>query len=158
MKKALLVSLLTVAVSSPAFAGDEIYIKSKPGKFEDVRDDLVLAIETRGLKINHTNYISNMLDRTGEAVGDTRQIYVRAEQVEFCKADLSRTMMEADPANIVFCPYTISIYTKPDMPGQVYLSYRRPQLTNPAPATAEALKSVDELLSGIVDDTLQGAL
>lgn len=157
MNKTLISLLLLVFTTLAAHADDQQPILSKKGTFQDVRDDLVTAIESRGLKINHTNHISDMLDRTGAAVGDTRQIYVQAEQVEFCKADLSRKMMSADPANIVYCPYIISIYTKPDAPGEVFLSYRKPLAIDPNPATAEALKDVDALLSGILDDAIQGA-
>jgi uncharacterized protein (DUF302 family) len=157
MKNTLAMILLGAFISMTAQAADHLVMMSKPGKFEDVREDLVTAIENRGLKINHTNYIADMLNRTGEAVGDTRQIYGQAEQVEFCKADLSRTMMQADPSNIVFCPYIISIYTTPDAKGQVFLAYRKPLAFNANDSTQKATKEVDDLLSGILKDAIQGA-
>jgi uncharacterized protein (DUF302 family) len=154
--KTILASLLLGAILTTAVqAADHLAVMSKQGKFEDVRDDLVMAIENRGLKINHTNHIADMLARTGEAVGDTRQVYVQAEQVEFCKADLSREMMLADPTNIVFCPYIISIYTVPNAKGKVFMSYRKPLAFNTGEATDKAIKGVDELLSGIIRDALQ---
>jgi len=157
MKNTLAMILFGTFISMTAQAADHLVVLSKQGKFEDVREDLVYAIENRGLKINHTNHIANMLNRTGEAVGDNRQVYAQAEQVEFCKADLSRTMMEADPSNIVFCPYIISIYTTPDAKGQVFLAYRTPLAFNANDATLKATKEVDSLLSGIIKDAIQGA-
>ncbi len=156
MKSILASILLGALVSLTAHAADHLVVMSKQGKFEDVRDDLVMAIESRGLKINHTNHIADMLARTGEAVGDTRQVYGEAEQVEFCKADLSREMMLADPSNIVFCPYIIAIYTTPDAKGRVFLAYRKPLAFNANAATGKAVQGVDELLSGIVNDAIKG--
>jgi len=42
---------------------------SKRGKFEDVRDDLKLAIEGKGLVIDYHSFLGNMLERTGKDVG-----------------------------------------------------------------------------------------
>jgi uncharacterized protein (DUF302 family) len=156
MKTVLISILLSLFLSTVTQAADHMSVASKQGKFEDVRDDLIMAIENRGLKINHTNHIADMLARTGTAVGDTRQVYGQAEQVEFCKADLSRTMMLADPSNIVFCPYIIAIYTTPDVKGRVFVAYRKPIAFNASDATEKALKGVDDLLAGIVNDTIKG--
>lgn len=147
----LLLSLLLMA--GPAFAaGDYLVIKSKTGKFEDVRDDLVMAIESRGIKINHFNYIADMLARTGKDLSATRQVYVHGEQVEFCKSDLSRAQMEADPANIAFCPYIISLYTTPKDETRVFVAYRKPLAPGADKATREALRNIDKLLAEIVDE------
>jgi len=67
---------------------------------------------------------------------------------------VSRNMMEADPDNIVFCPYVISIYVVPEKPAEVRLAYRKPQIVG-SPESQKALKAVDELLSGIVKDSLR---
>jgi uncharacterized protein (DUF302 family) len=157
MKKLLALFLLGTFLSTTAQATEHMVVMSKQGKFEDVRDDLVMAVESRGLKVTHTNHIGDMLTRTGAAVGDTRQIYGQAEQVEFCKAELSRDMMTADPTNIVFCPYIISIYTTPAAKGRVFVAYRKPVAFNTSKDTDKALKAVDDLLSGIVKDTIQGS-
>jgi hypothetical protein len=120
-----------------------------------VRDDVVNAIEAQGIKINHSNHIAEMLARTGKDLGAARQVYVQGEQVEFCKSNLSRAQMEADPANMVFCPYIISIYTTPDKPGVVSVAYRVPAAPKSNAATRKALKDVDALLKGIVQQALQ---
>lgn len=95
-------------------------------KFEDVRDDLRLAIEGAGLVVDYHSHINRMLERTGKDVGSTRKLYVDAEAFVFCSAALSRRTMEADPANIAFCPYSIVVYERADQPGTVHVAYRAP--------------------------------
>jgi uncharacterized protein (DUF302 family) len=95
-----------------------------------------------------------MLQRTGEDVGDARPIYKNAEAIEFCSATLSRDMMQANPHNIVFCPYTILIYEMADDPGTTYLSYRRPFYQDDG-ENHNALSKVDELLSSIIEEVVE---
>jgi uncharacterized protein (DUF302 family) len=135
-------------------AGDYMAVATKTGKFQDVRDDVEMAITDRGLVVNNVSHVGDMLARTGKDLGDGKQIFVKAEALEFCSAVVSRKMMEADPDNIVFCPYVISVYVVPGKPHEVRIAYRKPQITG-SPASREALKAVDELLSGIVKDALQ---
>jgi uncharacterized protein (DUF302 family) len=124
------------------------------GEFDDIKAFLVSAIEERGMKINNTSYISKMLQRTGEDVGDARPIYKNAQAIEFCSATLSREMMQADPHNIVFCPYTILIYELAGDPGTTYLSYRRPFYQDGG-ENPESLSKVDELLSRIIEEVVE---
>jgi len=136
-------------------AGDYLVVKSKQGNFEDVRDDLVNAIEGRGIKINHTNYIAEMLERTGKDLGATKQVYLKGEQVEFCKSNLSRAQMEADPANMAFCPYIISIYTTPADANKVYVAYRKQLAPGASKATQKALKDIEKLLEEIAMEAVE---
>ena len=80
---------------------------SRRGKFEEVRDDLKLAIEGKGLVIDYQSYVNRMLERTGKDVGSARKLYADAQAFVFCSAALSRKTMEADPANAAFCPYSM---------------------------------------------------
>ena len=123
------------------------------GNFDFVKEDLVIAITNRGMVINNTSYIGKMLDRTGKDLGATRKVYLHAQALEFCSADISRRTMEADPTNIVFCPYIITVYTLPEAPSKVYVVYRRPQPVGDA-ASQNALKAVEALLDGIVREAL----
>ena len=141
----LLAVLLGLSIALSAAAGDEANVTEVKGKFADVRDDLVVAIQQRGLVINFTAHVGEMLERTGRDLGKTKRIYEQADVIEFCSATASRAMMEADPRNLVFCPYTIAVYTLPGKPGTVYLAYRK------YPQNA-ALKPVDKLLAGIIAD------
>jgi len=56
---------------------------SKRGKFEDVRDDLKLAIEGKGLVIDYHSFLGRMLERTGKDVGSGRKLYADAEAFVF---------------------------------------------------------------------------
>ena len=98
-------------------ASPGVQLRSTKGEFADVRDRVVMALENRGLVVNYTAKVGEMLDRTGRDLGRDRRIYNQAEVLEFCSAALSRDTMEADPRNIVFCPYAIAVYTLPKSPG-----------------------------------------
>jgi uncharacterized protein (DUF302 family) len=135
-------------------AGDYMAVSTKSGNFSDVRDDVEMAITDRGLVVNNVSHVGDMLARTGKDLGDSKQIFVKAEALEFCSAVVSREMMEADPDNIVFCPYVISVYVVPGSPHEVRVAYRKPRITG-SPASQKALRAVDELLSGIVKDAMQ---
>ena len=131
-----------------------VTIQSLKGSFDDAKERLVTAIENRGLVLNYTSRVGDMLERTGKDIGHTRQIYANAEVVEFCSAGVSRSAMEADPRNIVFCPYAIAIYVLPNEPGKVYLAYRKPLATGSA-GSMKALREVGKLLDAIVLDALK---
>lgn len=62
--------------------------------------------------------------------------------------------MAADPHNIVFCPYAISVYTLPQAPRTVYLAYRAPPVSGGA-ASQRALRKVEKLLADIVSEAMQ---
>jgi uncharacterized protein (DUF302 family) len=149
-----LISAVLFSLAAQA-GGDYLVVKTKQGNFDDVRDDLVNAIESRGIKINHSNYIADMLERTGKDLGASRQVYVKGEQLEFCKSDLSRAQMEADPGNMVFCPYIISVYTTPADPKKVHVAYRKPLAPGGSQATQKALKAIEKLLGEIVAEVVE---
>ena len=124
MRQLLVPLLLTAALAActpppkPAADPGHRVQYSKEGKFEDVRDDLKTAIQNRGLVIDHTSHIHNMLERTGKDIGQTAKVFKDAEAFSFCSATVSRNTMEADPHNIVFCPYTITAYVTEKEPGE----------------------------------------
>jgi uncharacterized protein (DUF302 family) len=127
---------------------------SKRAKFEDVRDELNLAIEARGLVIDYQSYVNRMLERTGKDVGSARKLYADAQAFVFCSAALSRKTMEADPANVSMCPYSIMVYETMKEPGQVTVSYRRPWRPDGSAASKAALTEVEKLLDGIAREAL----
>ncbi len=135
-------------------ASNDVVVRSTKGEFKEVKERVLHAIEDRGLMLNYTARIGAMLERTGKDVGTARQVYSEAESLEFCSAKVSRDTMEADPRNIVFCPYVIAIYVLPKEPGKVYLAYRRPGTSGPE-RSAHALSAVDKLLAGIVAEALK---
>lgn len=150
-------ALLTLGTGAHAAApagGAEAVIRTAKGAFEDVKDRVMLAVENRGLVLNYTARIGDMLERTGKDIGRDRRVYVKAELLEFCSARLSRDTMEADPRNIVFCPYAIAVYTLPKDPGTVYVAYRKPGSIGTA-QSVKALRAVEKLLEDIVSEALR---
>lgn len=144
----LLAVLLGLLFALSAAADDGASVVAAKGKFADVKDDLVAAIERRGLVIDFAAHVGDMLERTGRDLGKTKRVYDQAEVIEFCSATVSRAMMEADPQHLVYCPYTIAVYTLPGKPGVVYLAHRK------YPRTA-ALKPVADLLQDIIVDAMK---
>lgn len=152
MKKFLaLCAMLSLPIAAAAAENYAAVFKTQ-GNFQDVRDSIESAIEGKGLVINHTNKIADMLERTGKDIGATKQVYVSGEQFEFCSATISRRMMEADPHAMVMCPYIVSVYTIPG-DNSVYVAYRKPAATR-NPALKKALDEVDKLLAEIIRDAL----
>jgi uncharacterized protein (DUF302 family) len=127
---------------------------SKKAKFEDVRDEVKLAIEAKGLVIDYQSYVNRMLERTGKDVGSGKKLYEDAQAFVFCSAALSRKTMEADPANVSLCPYSISVYSTAAEPDKVVVSYRRPWRPDGSAASKAALKEVEALLDSIAREAL----
>lgn len=127
---------------------------SKKGKFEDVRDDLKLAIEGKGLVIDYQSFVNRMLERTGKDVGSARKLYTDAQAFVFCSAALSRKTMEADAANIALCPYSMVVYATAQEPEKVFVSYRRPWRPEGSAASKAALKQVETLLDGVAREAV----
>lgn len=144
-------ALIVLMAGSAGAAAPDIKIHSVSGQYDDVKERVMFAIENRGIVLNYTARVGNMLERTGKDLARPRQIYGQAEVLEFCSAALSRDTMEADPHNIVFCPYAIAIYTLPQEPGKVYLAYRRPAQAGTR-TSVKALAAVEKLLEDIVSE------
>jgi uncharacterized protein (DUF302 family) len=127
---------------------------AKKAKFEDVRDDLKLAIEAKGLVIDYQSFVNRMLERTGKDVGSARKLYADAQAFVFCSAALSRKTMEADAANIALCPYSMVVYAAAQEPEKVFVSYRRPWRPDGSAASKAALRQVEALLDGIAREAV----
>lgn len=143
MKSLRVVLLGAVAVLWSGMAAAQIASATAKGGFDEVKDNLVLAIQARGLKIDHTAHIGDMLERTGKDVGSAKQVYGKAEALQFCSAVVSRKMMEQQASNIAYCPHVIALYTLPGDRDTVHIVFRK------------GLPDVDKLLSGIVKETLE---
>jgi uncharacterized protein (DUF302 family) len=150
-----LTALLWLAGTACAVAqGAEVVISTTKGDFGAVKERVLHAIESRGLVLNYTARIGAMLDRTGKDIGAAARVYGEAELIEFCSARVSRDTMEADPRNIVFCPYSIAIYTLPKEKNTVYVGYRRPSTSGSA-QSVKSLRAVEQLLADIVRESLK---
>ena len=149
-----IIALGLLAATCAAAQTDAVVEVKARGSFDDVKQMLVLAIENRGLVVNHESQVGEMLERTGRDIGASKRIYEKAELVEFCSASLSRQVMEADPRLLAFCPFGIGIYTLPGEAGTVHLVYRRPRLEGDGKA-AQTLQQVDQLLRDILQEAEQ---
>jgi uncharacterized protein (DUF302 family) len=143
MRPAVALLLALFALIGPARAGDEVVVATVSGSFDHVKENVGSAIEGKGLVISAVSNVSEMLDRTAADVGAKRKVYGQGEVFEFCSASVSRQIMEADPRNLAFCPFTIAVYTLAEQAGKVFVAYRRP------PAD-KAFDPVRTLLQGIV--------
>lgn len=145
--------LLLVSASGAMAGGTTVY--KVDSAFDDVSFGLESAIIDRGLVIDYVSHIGEMLARTKEDVGGTRDLYSNAIAMVFCSANLSRKMMEADPANIAYCPYVVFAYEMADEPGMVHVGFRRLDETG-TNASKAALGEVNALLNAIVKEAAEG--
>jgi uncharacterized protein (DUF302 family) len=149
--------VLTLTISGLCLAGDSndsaapVAVFKASGDFEDVVDNVKLAIEARGLLVSGVLHVSDMLNRTGPDLG-YQQVFVQAEAVEFCSALISHKMTQVSPENMAICPFTISVFVRVEEPDQVYVAYRRQQLAGEAEAVTT---EVHELLNGIVEESIE---
>ena len=146
--------LTSACVNAGSPRDDYMKLYSVEGQFEDVREDIEMAITDRGMVINNVSHIGNMLARTGKDLGAGKQIFQKAEALEFCSSTVSRRMMETDPHNIIFCPYIIAIYTLPAESNKVYVAFRRPLPVGSA-ESRQSLVAVEKLLEEIIADVTQ---
>ena len=116
----LFATLVALGLSGPALAGEAITYPFE-GSFEDAAFAVESAIIDRGLVIDYVSKIGEMLKRTGADVGSDVTIFDAANSYQFCSAVLSRKVMEADPLNIVHCPYSVFVIERG---GKVEIGYR----------------------------------
>jgi uncharacterized protein (DUF302 family) len=152
-KYALCLGAALIALS-PIASAQDLKTYAKKGDYEEVKFELSDAIIRRGLAIDYTGQLNKMLERTGADVGSSKQIYRNAEFFMFCSAKFSRDMMEADPANIGYCPYVVFVYEAAATPGEIVVGYRRPP-RNREGQSERALAAIDQLLDGIIKDAVK---
>ena len=120
MMRSLFLGLALVAAPVGASA-QEVVSFSYGGSFDDASFAIENAIINRGLVIDYTSHVGDMLNRTGEDIEGAEDIFDNAQIFLFCSAAVSRRVMEADPMNIVHCPYGIFIA---EMDGEVMIGHR----------------------------------
>ncbi len=153
-----LASFFLIVLGAMASAGaDEaphfkLYTIKAP--FAEVKQDVLDAITGQGFVVDFNGNIGQMLDRTAEDVGATRRVYDKAELLQFCSVKASREAFEADPANLIFCPYVIVLYTLHGDPASVHVGYRRPIVVVGTLESRRALLQIEVLLDGIVREAL----
>lgn len=117
-----------------------------PMAFDDVTFGLESAITNRGLLVDHISHVGEMLERTRADVGSDIVLFENADVYSFCSAQLSRQVMEADPMNIMFCPYDIFVAQLPGK-DEVTIGYR---------AFPEGdMQVIQQLIDGIVREAIE---
>lgn len=132
-------ALVALALAQPVLA-DQFILTPSGLSFEDTTLALEDAIVGRGLVIDYTSHVGEMLERTRADMGSEVVLFTNANIYLFCSARTSRQAMEADWQNIAFCPYGINVLERPGEP--VLIGYMQ--------RDAEGMGPVNELLSGIV--------
>lgn len=112
---------LTLALTPIAAVAQDAITYPFDGSFEDASFAVENAIIDRGLVIDFTSHVGDMLNRTGADVGSNVAIFDNAQIFLFCSAAVSRRVMEADPMNIMHCPYGIFVA---DRGGEVMIGHR----------------------------------
>lgn len=146
-------AMVAVAAWAEPVPAHRITYTSKDN-FDIVKSAVSDAITGKGLVINTTSHVGEMLERTGKDLGNAKPIFLHAEGLEFCSATVSRGTMEADPHNIVFCPYVIAIYVLANDPKTTYISFRKPVPVG-SKASRAALIEVEKLLRSIIEEATQ---
>ena len=155
IRKFPLLFVAALALSAAGVAAQPVVIYKKAGaKFDDIRDNVKMAIESRGLVVDYQAQIGKMLERTGAEVGSTKKLYADAQTLQFCSAKLSRRTMEVDASNVVMCPYSIVVYATAAKPDEVFVAYRRLMNPGAGPASRAVLKEVEGLLDAIAKEAV----
>jgi uncharacterized protein (DUF302 family) len=144
MKQAILATALVFAAQ--AAAAQQVVTYTTDQSFDDVVFGLENAILDAGLVVDSTSKVGEMLERTREDIGSDVVIFSNAEVYSFCSAKVSRAVMEADPMNIMFCPYDIFVAVVPSNPGETIVGFRQ--------YPEGAMQQVQSLLDGIVKAAL----
>ncbi|MFV1876787.1 DUF302 domain-containing protein [Nioella sp.] len=137
MKQFALAAALAAATATGAMAQQAVTYPFD-GSFEDAAFGVESAIVGRGLVIDYTSHVGEMLERTREDTGSDVVLFDEADIYLFCSAVVSRQVMEADPMNIANCPYGIFIAS---MEGEVMIGYR----VMPEESMAPVMALLDEL-------------
>lgn len=139
--------ILTAIVATLLFGAPVLAEGNTTYDFEGSFDDATFAVETaivgQGLVVDYVSHTGEMLARTAADVGSDVELFDAADVFLFCSATLSRKVMEADRANIGFCPYGIFVT---DVDGDVQVGYRN--------FPEGPMQEVQALLDGIVKEAV----
>jgi len=117
---------------------------------EDTFDNVTFAVQNAivgaGLVVDHVSHTGDMLERTKDAVGETKTLFTGADIFSFCSAKVSREVMTSDITNVQYCPYTIFVYETPENAGEITVGFRDYPKDTMGPVT--------DMLTGIVKDAL----
>ncbi len=107
-------------LASPSLGADAP-VYAFDGSFEDATFAVESEIIGKGLVIDYVAHPGAMLARAGPDLGSDVTLFDAADVYLFCSAVLSRQVMEIDPANIAYCPYSIYVAGRE---GKVTIGFR----------------------------------
>ncbi len=176
-------AMLLALFLSSTLSANELWINhTVEEEFDTIKEYIEEGITNQGLVVAHRSDVGGMLQRTGKdlvtkvekaaqsvmeaarskiGMGEkeateekSNSAFSRSEVIEFCSAKLSRKMTDADPANVIFCPYSIAIYTTVADPNMVHVSYL--QLSKIGSSKSrEVLEEVEAMLEQIVSEATE---
>ena len=134
-------------------SADEMRTFVKSGlAYDDVKQDLEIAIERKGLKIGAVGDLGDMLGRTKDAVS-AGSVYKFAHYLQFCSAVLAHKLAAADPANIGHCPFLVFIYETVAKSGEIVVGYR--MITRSGSAASRSVQDeIDAMLESIAREAV----
>jgi len=139
--RSILATTVAILLASPLAAQNMMTVTvSEP--FEDMEFALESAILDKGLTIDFVSHTGAMLERTREDVGSEVVLFEGATLYNFCSATISRQVMEANLANIAYCPYAVFVYSLPGNPDESVLGH----LIYPGDSMAPANALLDEIV------------
>lgn len=143
MRPLILGSAFAALCATGAVAQDGVTTYAYDGSFDDAAFGVESAIVGRGLVIDWTSHVGDMLNRTAADVGSETELFRAADVYLFCSAVVSRKVMEADPMNIAHCPYGVFVV---DQDGEVTVGFKNyPEGT---------MQDVQALLDGIAREAV----
>ncbi|MCF6273615.1 MAG: DUF302 domain-containing protein [Rhodobacteraceae bacterium] len=141
-----LVATTILLLASP-LAAQNIMSVTVPETVDDMEFAVESAILDMGLTIDFVSYTGDMLSRTMADVGSDVELYSGATLYNFCSAIVSRQVLEADPTNIAYCPYTIFVYSLPDTPNETIVGHQI--------YPGASMQPANDLLDAIVESATQ---
>lgn len=142
MIKALSGAALAALVALPVHA-DEFILVPSGMSFDDATFAVESTIVGRGLQVEYTSHVGDMLERTRQDVGSEVVLFDHANIYLFCSATLSRQAMEANWQNVAFCPYGVHVIQRPGE-DEVYIGYMH--------RDAAGMEPVNDFLAALIDE------
>ncbi|PRY91853.1 DUF302 domain-containing protein [Donghicola tyrosinivorans] len=138
--------IAALCLSASATFAEEPVIYETDQSFDDVTFGLESAIIDAGLVIDHISHTGEMLERTRADIGSDKVLFQAADVYSFCSASVSRSVMEADLKNVMYCPYDIFVMVAADKPDTTVIGYR--------PFPEGPMQEVQQMLDGIVRNAI----
>jgi len=139
-------SIFAFLIATP-LAAQNMTTVTIPEPLDDMEFAVESAILDMGLAIDFTSHSGAMLERTREDVGSDVVLFTGATIYNFCSATVSREVIEADINNIIYCPYSIYLYSTPDNPDETIIGHQL--------YPGESMQPANDLLDEIIANATQ---